>query len=66
MPAFEELPGWSFDEREVSAGVYIVCAQDVHGRRIEKTGTDPDALLEELKTAAAEMTSKTNAVPSLD
>ncbi|MEO8379027.1 MAG: hypothetical protein ABI779_05140 [Acidobacteriota bacterium] len=49
---FEELPGWSFDEREVSAGVYVVFAQHVDGRRIEMTGTDPDALIEKLKTAA--------------
>lgn len=43
---FPELSGWSFDADEVSAGVFIAVGSDRFGRKIEKTGTDPDALIE--------------------
>jgi hypothetical protein len=49
---FTEIPGWSFDVDEVSANVYKVTAVDGAGRTFEKTGIDPDAVLEEAKQYA--------------
>ncbi len=52
---FADTPGWYFDVDEVSANVFKVCARDTLGRSTEKTGTDPDALLEECHQSAREM-----------
>lgn len=49
---FPDLPGWSFDIEEVSAGVYIVTGTDGVGRRVEMTGTDVDALLRDVRNVA--------------
>jgi hypothetical protein len=49
---FNELPGWYFMVDEVSAGVYKAYGNDRSGRRVEVTGTDPNALLEECKNYA--------------
>jgi len=56
MPrTFPELPGWSFDADEVSAGVYRAFGRDRLGRNVEATGIDPDALIEKCRRAALEM-----------
>jgi hypothetical protein len=56
MPhTFPELPDWSFDADEVSAGVYRAFGRDHLGRNVEVTGTDPDALIEKCRRAAIEM-----------
>ena len=52
---FKELPGWSFDVDEVSAGVYKVFGKDRAGRIVEATGIGPDELLEKCKLAALEI-----------
>lgn len=52
---FEELPGWTFNIDEVSAGVFHVKGVDEAGRSVEATGTDPDALLEDCRRLAAKM-----------
>ena len=52
---FKELPGWSFDAHEVSAGVYRAFGRDRAGRNVEATGLDPDALIEKCKQAAIQM-----------
>jgi hypothetical protein len=52
---FPELPGWSFDADEVSAGVYRALGRDRAGRNVEATGLDPDALIEKCKQAALKM-----------
>jgi hypothetical protein len=52
---FPELPGWSFDADEVSAGVYRAFGHDRAGRNVEATGLDPDALIEKCKQAALKM-----------
>ncbi len=44
---FTDTPGWEFRIDEVSANVFVVSASDTAGRTVEKSGTDPDALLEE-------------------
>jgi hypothetical protein len=46
---FLDLPEWSFDIDEVSAGVYQVAATDRTGQRMSKTGVDPEALIEECR-----------------
>jgi hypothetical protein len=60
---FPDLPSWSFEIDEVSAGVYEVIASDKHGRRFSHKDTDPDALLEKCRQQARELDQKTrNAV----
>ena len=49
---FKELPTWNFKIEEVSANVYRVTAVDSSGRKLEKTGTEPDDLIEEIKQDA--------------
>ena len=44
---FTDSPGWEFRIDEVSANVFVVRASDRAGRTVERTGTDPNALLEE-------------------
>jgi len=53
--SFTEIPGWRFDVDEVSACVYKVTAEDTVGRTFEKSGLDPDALLEEAKQYAVKV-----------
>jgi hypothetical protein len=52
---FSETPGWKFRMDEVSANVFVVVANDNSGRTIEKTGTDPDALLKECLQAVKQL-----------
>ena len=52
---FAELPDWSFEMLEKSAGVYEATGTDSHGRRVQMTGTDSDALLRECREGAAKM-----------
>lgn len=52
---FPDLPGWSFEINEVSAGVYEVIANDRHGRRFSDKDTDPDTLLEKCRQQAREL-----------
>ena len=52
---FTELPGWSFDADEVSAGVFLVVGYARFGQKIQNTGTDPDALIEACRQDAIRM-----------
>jgi DUF917 family protein len=52
---FPELPDWTFEIDEVSAGVYQVTATDSRGRRVQLTGTDYDALIRDARSAACQM-----------
>lgn len=52
---FADLPGWTFEIDEVSAGVYSVRGVDEVGRSIAATGTDPDAVLSECRQSAAKI-----------
>ena len=40
----DKLAGWTFEEDEISAGVYRVTAVDRMGRKVERTGTNPEKL----------------------
>lgn len=53
---FPETPGWEFRTDEVSASVFVVVAKYVSGATIEKTGTDPDVLLDECHQDAMRIT----------
>jgi hypothetical protein len=55
IKTFEDLPGWTFEMEEVSAGCYLVKGSDKYGRSIEVDGYDPDAMLEECRRYAAEV-----------
>lgn len=50
---FPELPGWSFEIDEQSAGVYHITATEKSGRTFEMNGTDRDLLLSECREEAA-------------
>lgn len=56
---FEDLPGWTFEIDEISAGVFRVRGVDEAGRSVEATGTDPDALLRDCQRSAAELQRRT-------
>ena len=56
----KDLSSWLFRIDEVSAGVYQAHGVDRAGRSVQKTGTDPDILLEECKQAAAEIIGQTD------
>jgi hypothetical protein len=49
------LDDWVFTVDEVSVNVYRVVGQDACGRRVERTGTDPDALLVQCKEDAVDI-----------
>lgn len=58
---FQELPHWSFSAEEVSAGVYRVNGKNsVTGANFEVTVAEPELLLAEAKTIAAQMDHQTS------
>jgi hypothetical protein len=58
--AILELPGWSFQVEEVSAGVYEAIGNDSIGHRVASKGTDPAALLKECLESAKKVARGTN------
>jgi hypothetical protein len=59
MPTeFPELPDWSFDADEISAGVYRVFGKDTAGRNVEVTGHDPEALIQKCRQAALQIVAR--------
>ena len=54
MIYFLELPGWHFDAREVSAGVYRITGVWGGEERVERTGGDTTELLEQCHRDALE------------
>lgn len=44
--SFPDLPGWTFEIEEVSAGVYRGKGIDEAGRSAEASGTDPESVLD--------------------
>jgi len=49
---YDDLPNWTFEVSEVSAGVYCVSGKNKSGISVELTGIDPDKLLSECKDYA--------------
>ncbi len=56
---YSDTPGWKFVVEEVSMGVYQVKGSDGFGRTVERTGTDPDVLLQQCKVDAMKIIQKT-------
>jgi hypothetical protein len=52
---FDELPGWAFEVREVSAGHYVVGGQSQSGASVQLEGEDPDELLARCREYAQEV-----------
>ncbi len=52
FPITGKVPGWYFRQEEVSNGAYEVEGMDQWGRRVSRTGDDPDQLLIECEAAA--------------
>jgi hypothetical protein len=52
---FPELPDWTFEVKERSAGVYEVTASESHGHRVQMIGIDVDAMVRECREVAARM-----------
>ena len=53
MPVkFDDIPGWQFEVKEMSPGVYEVTGKDTSGRNIQVKGENVDKLLDECKTYA--------------
>ena len=50
---FLDLPDWSFDIDETSAGVYQVVAIDKQGHLISAAGIDPEMLVAECRSEAS-------------
>jgi hypothetical protein len=45
-PIHGRLEGWFFRMKEISAGVYQVQGSDPWGRKVSRTGSDAEALLD--------------------
>ena len=52
FPIKGKVPGWYFRQEEISNGVWTVEGTDQWGRRVSRTGDDPDMLLIECEAAA--------------
>ena len=60
-PFTASVPGWFFRLSEVSAGVYRAEGTDLWGRRVSRTGTDPDELLASCAVDAEDIERSTGA-----
>jgi hypothetical protein len=52
---YQELPGWTFDIDEKSAGVYEVVARAEKGHVITRVGTEPERLIDACKREAVDL-----------
>ena len=52
---YPELPDWTFDVNEVSAGVYEVLGRSSRGQTVNAKGTDVYALINECKQRASDL-----------
>jgi len=52
---FQDLPNWSFDMDEVSAGIYEIIGRDSVGHCISAKGVDLNALIEECRCEAIKL-----------
>ena len=46
-PIEGKVPNWYFRAQETSSNAWLVEGCDIWGRKVSRTGGDPDALLEE-------------------
>jgi hypothetical protein len=54
----EKLAQWTFEGKEVSAGVFRISGRDRAGRTVERIGTDEEVLLQECMADAIELSSR--------
>ena len=58
---FQDLPNWTFWVDEISVGIYNVKGKNkVFGSNLDLTGEDPEELLQQARSAAAEMDRQTS------
>ena len=56
MPhANDDLPGWTFEVQELSSSSYEVIGFDHGGHRLQKRGSDVEALILEVRAAAKKL-----------
>jgi hypothetical protein len=53
---YPDLPQWTFDIDEVSAGVYEVIGKDTTGHVVSSKGIDVDLLIQECRNDALSIT----------
>jgi hypothetical protein len=59
MTTQHDIPGWTYEVREKSAGVYELNGRDTAGHSIVCSGVDPDLLVKECREYADECRSRT-------
>jgi hypothetical protein len=52
---FEDLPGWIFDVKGQSGGVYAVAGRNSVGWSVAATGIDPETVLQQCKSYALDL-----------
>jgi len=58
FPIKGKVPGWSFRKKEILNGAWEVEGTDQWGRRVSRTGDDPDQLLAKCELAAEDINKK--------
>jgi len=53
--SFPDLPGWTFEVDEISAGVYQVVGRDEIGNNVRSKGIDLDKVISECKMKARQL-----------
>jgi len=53
--SFPDLPGWTFEMDEVSAGVYEVVGHDVSGNKVSSKGIELDKIVADCKAKARQL-----------
>lgn len=48
---FDNFEDWNFSIEEVSNNVYQITAIDIHGRKVEMTGTNVEKLISDCKVS---------------
>lgn len=57
--SYRDMPQWTFDIDEVSAGVYEVIGSDSAGHCVSAKGIDVESLLEKCRSDAVEIVGQT-------
>jgi len=57
IKSYPDLPDWTFEITEVSAGVYEVVASDRAGHKISDKGIDVEGLISACRVRALEISS---------
>ena len=63
--SFPELPGWSFDAEEVSAGIYRAFGRDQSSRNVDASGSVPETLIEKGRQTALQIMGQQERTPMI-